>query len=223
MYSHLTNADPAGASITSNVTESSPVYSPGSLTNPGGTINTVVLDVVQQNDKWKAYVGNISGALTLDDGDGYTIFQWAMGASEVAGEVYASRANSIDWSVINCSNVTLIDTEDSVIGFSGSSLDNINNTFNETTHNAIVTAGRTMVANSCRATATFVNDTKQNQSSAFFQEVLFASGNDLIYTSPLNQGTAAFNYNSTVDFQFIVADDVTQAITTYYFYVEIGG
>lgn len=223
LKSGFVNADPAGATINSNSSASTPVYAPGSLTNPGGSINTVVFDVVQQNDKWKAYIGNITGSLTLDDGNGFTIFQWAMAAGDITGEVYAARSNSVDWSIINCSNVTTVENEDSAIGFTGASIDNINRTFNESIHNTIVSAGRTIPANSCRATATYVNDTKQDQSTADFQEILFASGTDLVYVAPINQGTGGYRDNVTVDFQLLVADDVSQVVTTYYFYVEIGG
>lgn len=217
------NADPAGANLVSNVTESTPYYTPSNRTDDGGTITITNMDVVQQNFNWKAYVGNLSGTLTLDDSNGNTIYQWALGASEITGEVYSSRAETPTWSTLNCSNTTAVQIEDSALGFLGSQVDTINKTFNETTHQAITVAGRTIAADTCRATATFESDAKPDQSTANFQEILFQSDADLIYATPINYNTTSFNAGNNVDFQLILADDVTAASTTYYFFVEIGG
>ena len=70
-------ADPAGATVSDNVTATAATYFPDNRSDAGGTITTMVLSAVQQNDKWKAYVGNVSGSLTLDDSNGYTIYRWA--------------------------------------------------------------------------------------------------------------------------------------------------
>lgn len=218
----ITNADPAGATITSNITSTAPLYTPGNRTDDGGTINTLTFNVVQQDANWKAYVGNISGTLTLDDSNGKSIYQWAMTNADITGEIYATKIDNPDWSIINCSNQTTIDSEDATLGFSNSSVDSINRTFNETTHQSIFVAGRTIAANTCRATATYVNDSAQNQSTADFQQILFSSGTNIVYASPINQGKTSYDGNSTVDFQMLIADDVTAAITPYYFFVEIG-
>src|SRR3989338_3554648 len=69
--------------------------------SPGGYIFTTSLNSVQQNTRWKGYVGNVSGTLTLDDANDNTLFQWSL--STVTGEVYATRASgNINWSGINC-------------------------------------------------------------------------------------------------------------------------
>ena len=218
----ITNADPAGASITSNITSTAPSYSPGNRSDNGGTINTLTFNVVQQDANWKAYVGNISGTLTLDDSNGKSIYQWAMTNADITGEIYATKIDNPDWSIINCSNQTTTDAEDTALGFSNTSVDSINRTFNETTHQSIFVAGRTIAANTCKATSTYVNNTAQNQSSADFQQILFSSGTDVVYVSPINQGKTSYDGNSTVDFQMLIADDITAAITPYYFFVEIG-
>lgn len=222
-HSSLVKADPAGATITTNVTADAPTYDPDNRSDAGGTITTLTMSVTQQDAFWKAYVGNITGTLTLDDSSGNTIYQWAMTNADITGEVYASRANNVDWSVVNCSNSTEIETEDTALGFSGTEVDTINKTFNESTHQEIKVAGRTIASDTCRSTATYVNDTKEDISSATFQEVLFQSGSDIIYASPLNQGSTDYTGLASVDFQLLLADDVTTAVTTYYFYVEIGG
>lgn len=216
------NADPTGASITSNVTSSAPSYSPDNRTDAGGTITTIVMDVTQQNNNWKAYVGNVSGVLTLDDANGNTIYQWSMSDSEVIGEVYTSRNSSPLWVDINCSTNTTIDTEDTDMGFTGISIDSINRTFNESTHNTILVAGKTIPSDQCRSTATYVNSTRQDQGSAYFQVTLLEDGSNLIYSTPIKNNYVGYDNETIVDFQILVADDVSSAASTYYFFVEIG-
>ena len=63
----------------------------------GGTINIMNLNANQKNPHWKAYVGNITGKLTLDDADNYTIYEWSI--ADLQGEVYATRASSINLSI----------------------------------------------------------------------------------------------------------------------------
>ncbi|MEK6946851.1 MAG: hypothetical protein AABX32_04555, partial [Nanoarchaeota archaeon] len=56
-------------------------------TSPGGYIFTAILDSTQQNTRWKGYVGNVTGTLTLDDASANTLFAWTL--TSVTGEVYA--------------------------------------------------------------------------------------------------------------------------------------
>ncbi|MGV8162904.1 MAG: hypothetical protein ACP5N2_06255 [Candidatus Nanoarchaeia archaeon] len=216
------NADPAGAIIESNVTATAATYFPDNRSDAGGTITTLTLSTVQQDDKWKAYVGNVSGSLTLDDEGGNTIYSWALSAAEVSGELYASRSSNIGWASISCSNLTLMNDEETILGMASTSVDSINRTFNYTTHDPITVAGITIAQDTCRSTSTYVNDTAQDIASSDFTEVLLASDEDLIFMSALNQGSSAYRAGELVDFQIIIPDDVTIASTMYYFYVEIG-
>ncbi|MGV8169315.1 MAG: hypothetical protein ACP5N3_04635 [Candidatus Nanoarchaeia archaeon] len=222
LFTTPVKADPAGATISNNITSTAATYTPDDRADAGGTITTMVLTAVQQDDKWKAYVGNISGSLTLDDSNGFTIYSWALGASEVTGELYVSRDISVAWANINCSSNATMNAEETFLGINSASVDSINRTFNETTHDDIFVAGLTIGQNTCRSTATYVNDTAQSIAAADFPVVLLASGSDVVFTSPLNQNTLSYRNDSNVDFQIIVPDDVTTASTTYYFYVEIG-
>lgn len=215
-------ADPSGASITSNRSSTASTVFPDNMSDAGGTINTLTLDTIQQNSNWKAYVGNISGMLTLDDEDGYTIYQWALGNAEVTGEIYVSRSSNISWSLLNCSNESLIAAEQTLIGFISTSVDDINKTFNETTHSPINVAGRTITQNTCKSTSTYVNDAAQGIAFAYFPVVLLGSESNLVYVTPLNDDSDSYATGSVVDFQLIVPDDVTVGSTTYYFYIELG-
>lgn len=213
---------PAGLEISGNVTESAGEVPPEARTDPGGTITTMILDVVQQNPRWKAYVGNLTGVLTLDDASGQSIFRWELGAEDVSGNVFITRGNDVDWTGIGCSLEPDIVDEDTSLGFTSSWADSINATFSETTHPAITVGANTISANTCRSTSTFVNNNPQAQASADFPLILLSSGSDVVYATPLNQGSQSFNPSNDVDFQSIVPDQVT-GTTTYYFYAEISG
>ena len=60
-----TFAEPNGLSISSNASETSLTTDPDNLSNEGGTITTLVVSAIQQNSRWKAYIGNLTGQLTL--------------------------------------------------------------------------------------------------------------------------------------------------------------
>src|SRR3989344_4000646 len=128
LYENIVNADPEGATVTyvSNTTKNS--TTPGSRNDSKGTITTILLSTTQQNIKWKAYVGNVSGTLVLRDADDYSIYEWAAGGSP-DGEVYITRNSTVTWSTIQCANDTSITDEQNTLGHSATASDNINNTF----------------------------------------------------------------------------------------------
>jgi len=189
----------------------------------GGYITTVLLDTLQQNYGWKAYVGNITGKLTLDDAGGQTIYDWTL--TTVSANVYISRNDTVQWSSLSCAARSVIEAEDVFIGKSAASDESINKTFNGTTHKAFTVAGVTISQSTCPAIATFVNDAAQSSGvNNLFQEILLSDSNgNLIYTTRAETGGAIGYDENTYDFQVIVPDDETPStITNYYFYVEIG-
>ncbi len=221
--SSLSLAFPTGLEISGNVTETAGDVPPEARTDPGGTITTMILDVVQQNPRWKAYVGNLTGVLTLDDASGQSIFRWELGAEDISGNVFITRGNDVDWTGIDCSLETEIVDEDTSLGFTSSWADSINMTFSETTHPAISVGQVNIGADTCRSTSTFVNNDPQAQASADFPLILLSSGTDVVYATPLNQGSQSFSTGKLVDFQSIVPDVEGSSTTTYYFYAEISG
>ena len=221
VFSIQTTANPAGIAVVENSTDAMLVAPPDDRTDPGGTITTMVMDVLQQNPRWKAYVGNISGSLTLDDSDGRSIFQWQMGAEDLTGNLFISRSDAVAWNDIECSNQSVINQEEAFLLFDSSSVDSINRTFSSTIHNEILIGFNTIPQNTCRSTSTFVDDEAQTQSSADFQIALLASGTDVVYTSPITSGTTSYRGDGDVDFQIIVPDQDSIDTTTYFFYAEI--
>jgi len=187
-----------------------------------GTITVITLDANQQDYKWKAYVGNISGKVALDDAGGKSIYDWDLGTAG-GGEVYVSRFSNINWNTINCADQPSINAEQLGLSMSGSASDSINATFNETTHRSF-NVSTTLVSN-CRSTATYINDTRQTMGpTAFFQEILLrdtGTGN-MIYSTFIEQAHLGFN-EQTYDFQLLVAENESATVpSTYFFWVELG-
>lgn len=211
---------PTGANILNNITETISPTAAASLTTAGGSFTTLVLNGSYQTQGWKAYVGNVTGVLTLDDATSNTIYDWNLVAA--SGEVYVSRNASVDWTAITCANSATISQEQSVLNINSSSVDSINNTFNETIHKSFYVGTINIPNSTCYSIDTYVNDSKQAPSeTADFQEVLLQSNSNLIYSTILENSVAGFD-NGKYDFQLIVPEDETKsAPTTYYFYVEI--
>lgn len=215
------DAAPSGASITYLSNSTKAATSPDNRTDAKGTITVLRLNTVQQNDRWKAYVGNVTGVLTLDDADGYTIYDWSLTGS-VSGTVFASRNDSIVWANVNCSNMTHTAGEETFLGISGASSDSIRNTFTSTDHTSFLVGDNTMAL--CNYTALYVNDTVITaDNSAQYQEVTLYDGSSFIYASRIKDDGDAYTSteNSTFDFQMVVADYVGASVATYFFFVEL--
>ncbi len=195
-----------------------------SIITAGGTFTTLVLNATSQNLKWKAYVGNVTGKLTLQDSSGYNIYDWVL--SSVEGEVYVSRNNSINWSAIRCADNSSIATEESALSITHGKIDSINVTFNRSIHAQFYVGLVQINQSTCPAINTFVNGSRQTASvSSQFQEVLLRDDKTrIVYATPLNSSTYGYATGSRFDFQLIVPDFGSEQISSqvpYYFYVEL--
>ena len=208
----------------------------------GGYIYTINLNGLEQNNRWKAYVGNVSGTLTLDDANSYTIYDWNLGA--VSGEIYAARNNSpVNFTGLNCTwaatyylaanatptNRTIEDNENSAL--SHTRLDNITATFSQRNHSAVQVGDTIIAANPCYAIRPFVNDTNQT-ASTYFDEVIMYDGRDsgkgnVVYVAKIENDVYGYKGtigNTTYDFQLVIPENGASGFTSatsYYFYVEL--
>ncbi len=218
-----TTALPGGPSIRYVANYSKDATTPTERTvDQKGTITDFVFNMSQQNLRWKAYVGNITGKLVLADANNNSIYDWDM--SSFTGEVYTSRDSSITWPNINCSNLTTIESEDTTLNHDAGRLDSINMTFSEgsTIHRSFVVGNAPILNSSCRAIA-LNNGTRQTGSeSAPFQEILLQDASaKLVYVTLIESAKTGFN-GQQYDFQMIVSeDDSAGSPTSYYFYVEL--
>lgn len=224
---YLTYAQPEGASISGTPSvDTGPNKTPEFRQDPGGRIITMVLNLEQQNNAWKAYVGNVTGTYVLQNAYNYSIYEWPLGTS-IEGEIYISRNESVNFTsgAITCATNAEMVAEQGTFGMGGSDTDSINNTFNSTNHTAFTAGpGNNLAQNTCPAIATWVNDTVQTPSpSAVFQEVALHDGTNFVYAALINNNQFGFNNGTQYDFQAIVAENRTSATgATYYFYVELG-
>jgi hypothetical protein len=218
---NFANAVPQGAGISVVSTENSSLRPADLHAAQGGSFTTLTINVTSQTSKWKAYVGNVTGRITLDNLNNKTIYDWAV--TNVQGEVYVSRNQSITFGSLACANRANITAEDTILGINSSSDDSINRTFSTTIHRSFVIGGTGTISNStCYAIATWVNDTVQTASeNAAFQEVILSDGRNLVYTTLLENDRLGFDA-STYDFQLIAPDIPDETVTTYYFYAELG-
>ncbi|MEK6947047.1 MAG: hypothetical protein AABX32_05570 [Nanoarchaeota archaeon] len=219
----LAYAAPSGPVITFISNETKQPSAARMINTTGGSITTVVLNATTQNPRWKAYVGNVTGALTLDDANDNTIFDWTL--TNVIGEIYATRTSgNINWSGANCSNSTHISNEEFALNHTNRD-DNITKTFNAQIHNGFYVGSRQILPNTCFSVHTYVNST--SQSTKFEETILYdgtnTSNGNIIYATPLEQDAYGFD-NATYDFQMILPEVGLAAwasSTPYYFYVEL--
>ena len=235
-----TKAAAAGTKVNSSNATSSVVRS------PGGMIFTANLQSDQQNTRWKAYVGNVTGTLTLDDASSNTIYQWTL--STVTGEVFSTRASgSINWSGINCtwiadgkinatqgitsSNRTPEHNENIVLSHTSPD-DNITATFSLANHSSMTVGSVAIGKNNCFTTQTRQNDNAQvflDSDNANYTEILLYDGaynktsGNLVYATFIYDDLEGYNSQS-YDFQMILPESAAVGFTSstaYYFYVEL--
>ena len=204
---------PVGADVTyiSNSTISS---NPDNRTDQPGTITVIILDAFQQDYQWKAYVGNVTGKLTLDDSDGYTIYDWTL--STISGEVYASRSNSVSWANIECADSTVIANEESALGITSTDPDSISNTFTGSSGNIIV---GTKTVSGCPSIHTY--NVSEQPSDDYEEALLRDDSGVLVYYTEISDNAEGYN-GQNYDFQMIVAENESSTGNTYYFWVELG-
>lgn len=202
-----------------NTTMSGPEPSGGyAMNTSGGTISVVNINATTQNPHWKAYVGNISGSLALQDASGNSVYDWNVTSME--GEVYATRKSAVvDWDSVACADGSNIVAEEEALNMTTSEPDSIVNTFDSMSH-AEFYAGLTQVnENSCNSTNLYVN----SQASSDFAELLLYDGSYIVYTALIEDAITGFD-GKEYDFQMILPDsglEGSQTPETYYFYVEL--
>jgi len=207
----------------------------------GGYIFTMEIESKVQNKRWKAFVGNVSATLTLDDGDGYTIFDWSQYGGTISGEIYATRSSeAVNWSNINCTwgyrrdqneyqNKTVIENENIALSFNSSD-DNITTTFSQYNHSLLQIGSIAIPANNCSSLRTYINDSPNNE-NIFTEVILYDGYNDndgrIVYATFIDTSDLYSYRNDSItsyDFQMIVPENASStwnSQTPYYFYVEL--
>ena len=181
------------------------------------------MDLTAQSFKWKAYVGNVTGRLALDDADNYSIYEWNLVSFQ--GEVYATRKTAyVNWSGVSCANLATLHEDESVLNQVSTDSDSITSTFKRLNHTGFHAANEYIINSTCYTIYTHnTTGVQANSLDAVFQEVVLEDNNYTIYTTILELDQAGFDPNNTYDFQLLVPENPGYGVdpTTYYFYMEL--
>ncbi len=216
-----------------------------------GYIHYMNIDESAPTDKWKAYVGNVTGEYALQDASGNAIYDWSI--TTVEGELYATKeapsggsgiytGGIPDWTAIQCANSTMISDEEGQFNHTTADEDSYSNTFKNGNYFNLTTfyAGETEVTDSSviggAATGCYGSYMNVNNADQYsdFQEVVLTDGTyedegsgnydyDVIYAAILENNVNGFD-NVPYDFQILLPEDGAAGATTpttYYFYVEL--
>ncbi|MFC1741722.1 hypothetical protein ACFL3V_04265 [Nanoarchaeota archaeon] len=219
-------------------------------THHRGYIHYVDIDASSPTQKWKAYVGNISGEYSLADASGNAIYDWSI--ATITGEIYATKeapsggsgryAGGIPtWSAIQCANSTMMTDEESLFNHTAAEDDSYSNTFLNGNNFNLTTfyAGQQQVTDTsviggvgdCYGAYLMVNNTDQTTD---WEEVVLTDGTyedegsgdldyDIIYAALLENNAYGFD-SVPYDFQMLLPEsglEGSQTPTTYYFYIEL--
>lgn len=217
----LVSAEPEGPSTIISVWNSTKNETSSAMVNiSGGQIAALNLTISSQNTHWKAFVGWVSGAFTLDDASGSTIYDWEL--STTTGRVYTTRDSStVEWNSLQCANTETTLEAENVAMFHNRTSDNITATFSHPgSHRAFWVAGRNIGANTCPTLNTYVNDLSQDDN---FEEMALYDGTSIIYATILEDNLVGYD-GRPYDFQMLVPENGSPGFTgatPYYLYVEL--
>lgn len=216
-----------------------------------GYIHYMNIDESAPSQKWKAYVGNVSGEFALQDASGNSIYDWTI--TTITGELYATKEAPTGgsgrfqggiptWTNMSCANSTMISDEESQFNHTSSNEDSYSNTFKNGNYFNLTKfyAGErelndTSMVNgeSGDCYGAYLNSNNADQFSNWQQVVLTdgtvedeGSGDldyDIVYAALLENNVAGFD-NIPYDFQILLPEsglDGSQTATTFYFYVEL--
>lgn len=198
-----------------------------------GNVTELIIFGEQQSDHWVGVYGNITGEITLDDANNWTMYEWG-GITYPEGEVYAANETVVSWGDImcinlsdmtpgfnctgtgeDCLNVTELERH---FGMDPDDADGFDETFN-TTLESIIVGTRTLY--NCPKTNLYVNGTIPSEND--WNETILTINNTatVIFTGIIQDDLQGYN-NQTWDFQLMLTDDGSDEVpTTYYMYIEL--
>lgn len=208
------------------------------LSAEAGNVTALVITDIRNTEAWQGYYGNITGTITLDDANNYTLYDWDL--PDPTGEVYASNGTDVAWTRVYCMNVSPIrpvnGTQGSpVYNINGSQIelnfginvtdkDGLNETFNNTFTGSFQVGEITIdTSDGCSAAHPFTDEDHNTD----WQEVLLSDNTSLIFTAIVRTNANSYQPGAahTADFQMLVLENghagSETTPTNYYFYVEL--
>lgn len=205
-----------------------------------GNVTALRINSTRVTQAWQGYYGNITGVITLDDADNFTMYNWEIPSPQ--GEIYASNGSEVIWSNVYCMNLSY-NANDAAYAINSTQIERnfgINNTeygddiedydgLNETFYDFYTDpvgfrVGSIEINNldGCSLAHPFTDE----QPNTGWDELLLTDNRSLIFTGLLREDGDNFQPgDQTSDFQLMVLENghygEEAATTNYYFYVEL--
>jgi hypothetical protein len=206
--------------VVENTSTSTP-DAPQSVFAQAGNVTELNIVGVSTTQTWQGYFGNVTGTIQLANSNDNMMYDWALADPE--GEIYATRLDSVSWENIECFNWTENGSWlESNFNIASDDVDGVNETFNEYNHPVFYTNNIEIEMNSCMSTNIY--DSSGISNNNYYDEVLLWDGNDVIFTSLLEETSVLGFDGKDHDFEMLVLEDghgTDLDTTPYYFYVEL--
>ena len=211
------------------------------LSAQAGNVTALVITDNRNTEAWQGYYGNITGTITLDDANNFTLYDWDL--PDPTGEIYASNGTDVTWKNAYCMNVSGIrnasgtSSGNAFYNINGSQIelnfginitdrDGLNETFNDTYTNAIGFQVGSITINTEDGCSMAHPFTSENHNTDW-QELLLSDNRSLLFTAIIRKDSDSYQPGTTDthDFQMLVLEnghagfDATP--TPYYFYIEL--
>ena len=196
----------------------------------GGNITIANIISKRRTTTWQGFAGNISASLTLDDTSNDTFYNWNV--TNITGEIYASRNNSVAFATIKPVFADPCTTDEDLTGLTPTP-DRTSRTFFFGQNTVNFTVGNVEINASSACTAfPFINGSRQFPATNLFENVILTTdlagdaadlNGTTIYTGILPEnGETAHGFDGLLyNFQIIVPVNESTGFETYFFYAEI--
>jgi len=87
-------------------------YSVKTVQALAGNLTNFQISTITQTQVWAGFYGNVTGTITLDNAQNWTLFSWVN--EEPTGIVYAVNQTIADWSTAHCLNFTSVNQSGTV-------------------------------------------------------------------------------------------------------------
>ena len=196
----------------------------------GGYVHTINITVLQQTDKWKAYLGNVTGTLALEDTRGARFYDWLL-LTSLTGTIFVTRNETTPtWTAINCTwafisngssttninNRNISENENILLSHTNPD-DNITATFSKMNHTSFWVGSIQIPANYCWNTNPYINNQSQDNTSladTYDELLLYDGAGNIIYTTQIEDDQPDYSGDKLFDFQMLVPEYASPTFAT---------
>lgn len=251
LFSVPIDAKPFGANVTEYGNETAPEDPADVHYAYAGNVTEIDIFGYSTTRSWQGYFGNVSGTVQLADSNDYVMYNWSLASPEgevyatvngtgidwnyiqcfnfTALGTYADDTAQAGATSLAGMNLTQLEAR---YGINYTDVDGVDETFdldgslpnNDGTHDLFYTNNRYFSDGECLS-ANIFDDTFDGVDNHFEEVLLYEPvSTAVIFTALLEEADTAGFDTELHDFQMLVLENghgVDQAVTTYYFYVEL--